>query len=73
MSLRHMLPTARRSAVRDALKATLGNKTQAAKALGVSRRTLHTYLGTMGVTPEEISGWVAEALAEARARTLGAL
>ena len=41
---------AERSAIETALRASAGNRTHAAKALGISRRTLHNKLNEYGIS-----------------------
>jgi DNA-binding NtrC family response regulator len=41
---------AEKAAIESALKAAGGNRTHAAKALGISRRTLHNKLNEYGIS-----------------------
>jgi DNA-binding NtrC family response regulator len=41
---------AEKSAIESALKSSGGNRTHAAKALGISRRTLHNKLNEYGIS-----------------------
>jgi len=48
----HSLEEAERSMIVKALRATGGNRTQAAEQLGISRRTLHRKLNEYGLRDE---------------------
>ncbi len=49
MDLGASVAEAERAAIVEALRASVGNRTRAAKALGISRRTLHNKLRLHGI------------------------
>lgn len=49
LNLKHVRAEATRKAIAQALRSAKGNRTQAAKLLGLSRSQLHRYLADLGI------------------------